>query len=291
MPAIEMIESVQTLELEPAPAHLPAVAASPFSQQDQQQASDPTVQLLATAVSRGASMDELRELLQLRRELREDQERERQLAAKLAFNRDFAAFKALNIVVPKTKAVQQRGREGKQGPSYMQSEFHVVAQLLQPALSSLGFGYRFDVKFERGDADQGPWCKVLCRLEHRDGHTEELLLEGPPDDSGQKNSLQEMQSSATFLMRHALLAITGTAQSGSDNDGRGLRGYRQDGEDQGQEVTSEEERLHRDGTTAADAGLKALTAWWGSLTDKQRSLMNPHFGGMRKRAEKAGGAR
>jgi hypothetical protein len=249
---------------------------------------DATTHLLQMAVQRGASMDEIRELVQLRREIREDEERERQRRAVLAFRQAFANFKAENIVVPKTKLVQQRSKSGGAGPSYMQSEFHVVANLLQPALARHGFGYRFTVTFERGSGDKGPWCKVICKLEHREGHVEELMLEGPPDNSGAKNPLQEMQSSATFLMRHALLAITGTAQEGADNDGRGARGYRDDGDDTAggtSEGDAEVTRLKAEGEARSVGGMDDLTGWWGKLSEPQRRKLTPLFADWKKAAQ------
>jgi hypothetical protein len=255
-----------------------------------QMSADPTVQLLQTAVQRGASMEEIRELLQLRRELREDQERERQREAVLAFRRDFAAFRGENIIVPKTKHVD-RGRGG----SFDQAEYDRVVGMLSPALSKHGFGFRHDQKFgtrkwsENGVESDIGWVWVTCYLEHRDGHVETLQLEGPPGDLTVNTPTQNMQATASYLKRQSLLAITGTPTGGEDDESR-LRGRQPDPGDQaGDDGLTEAERLQMDGDTAADEGMDALTKWWGSLSNKQRTLMNPHFGGMRKRAQRAGG--
>jgi hypothetical protein len=230
-------------------------------------AADPLVAMINAAVQRGAGIDELRELAQLARELREDRERERKRQAEIAFRNDFAGFKAENIVVNKTKMVEQKKRDGGAGPSYAQTEYHVVANLLQPALARHGFGYRFDVKFERAAEGGVAWCRVECKLEHRDGHVETVALEGPPDSSGAKNPLQEMQSSATFLMRHALLAITGTAQAGMDNDGRGAR------EPRGEDDDGDGESLVDAGRAAAMEGMAAWSKWFNGLTGKQKNAI------------------
>jgi hypothetical protein len=247
--------------------------------------------LLRIAMESGdKDIERLERLMAMDERYRESQERERKRQAELAAREDFRRFKELNIVVPKTKQVTQRAKGGGAGPTYVQSEFEVVAAMLQPALAACGFGYRFDVKFERG-AD-GPWCTVTCLLEHRLGHVETLTLGGPPDDSGAKNPLQEMQSSATFLMRHALLAITGTAQAGKDNDGRGARGYREDAERSGQAPEGDDDpeasRLVDEGNAAAEKGEKALNTWWSGLTQQQRNKANPYFGGMKTVARRKG---
>jgi hypothetical protein len=238
--------------------------------------------LLRIAMERGDKIpiEMMERMMTMQERFEEAQERERKRQAELEFRRDFAEFKGENIAIPKTKKVQQRGREGKQGPSYDQTELHVVAGLLQPALSRHGFGYRFDVKFTRA-ADGGiAWCIVTCKLEHRAGHVEVLTLEGPPDDSGAKNPLQEMQSSATFLMRHSLMAITGTAQAGMDNDGRGARG-------QESEAEAPSEELLQAGRDASMLGMKPLTAWWGALAAQEREALTHDFKQMREAARMA----
>jgi hypothetical protein len=236
--------------------------------------------LLRIAMERNdGDLDRLERLMTMDRQWRAEKARE-------AFNEDFARFKGLNIVIPKTKKVQQRSKSGGAGPSYMQTEFETVATMLQPALSKCGFGYRFDVKFERGENGASPWCFVTCLLEHRLGHVERLTLGGPPDDSGAKNPLQEMQSTSTFLMRHSLLSITGTAQAGKDNDGRGARGYREDDGDEGGGVAPQDpsDELLQAGRDAALLGIEPLNKWWASLTGKQRNDMQKEFGTLRRGA-------
>jgi hypothetical protein len=270
-------QTVEVIEQQPVldqrPASLPAVQAP--------SALSAVEQILSKAASAGATLEQMERFMALAERMRDQQIAEEKRQAEKAYLAAFARFKALNVVVPKTKQVTQRKKDGGAGPSFKQSEFHVVADLLQPALAQCGFSYRFDVQFERGVDGGAPWCSVTCRLMHEAGHVETLTMGGPPDSSGAKNPLQEMQSSATFLMRHSLLAITGTAQEGQDNDGRGSRGYR---EDEGRTATDEDaeaSKLVDAGNAEADKGEKALNAWWASLTEKQRAKVMPFFGGMK----------
>lgn len=278
------LEPLTLVEQErPAPGPIVAMPAAAVTPDD----------VLRIAVQSGASIDQLERLMALRERHEQAQERERKRLAELAFREDFAKFKAKNIVVPKTKSVQQRGRDGKAGPSYMQSELSVAAGLLQPALAECGFGYRFDVQFERGEGGGAPWCTVICMLEHRGGHVETVKLGGPPDDSGSKNALQEMQSSSTFLQRHALFAVTGTSQAGADNDGRGARGYRDHEDDRTEsnpgdsQADAQAEKLVQTGKDKAMEGMTVLTDWWASLTQQQREKAMPHFKSMRDAASNA----
>jgi len=279
------IERMQQMSLEPANI---AVIQKPGAVEFKPAVITPA-DLLRIAMERNdGDLDRLERLMAMDRQWRAEKARE-------AFNEDFARFKGMNIVIPKTKKVQQRAKSGGPGPTYMQTEFETVATMLQPALSSCGFGYRFDVKFERGENGGSPWCFVTCLLEHRLGHVERLTLGGPPDDSGAKNPLQEMQSTSTFLMRHSLLSITGTAQAGKDNDGRGARGYREDGEDEGGEGNAASadadpalSSLVDQGNDTASRGERALTDWWGKLTQPDRNKLMPYFGDWKATARRAG---
>lgn len=264
-----------TVVLEPATAH-------PIAVPDQQQSERPRSagivtpsDLLRIAVERGdVDLDRLERLANMVREWRAEE-------AKLAYRRAFAQFTALGLVIPKSKQVVQRKKDGTAGPSYWQTEYDVASKILKPALGALGIGVRFDNEFQRA-ADGGiAWCSVTCYLEHVDGYSEKLTLEGPPDDSGAKNPLQEMQSSATFLMRHSLMAITGTAQAGADNDGRGARGASEDG---ATETLPDNDPLVIDGKRIANEGTKKLNGWWASLTEAQRKALTQQFGEMRKTA-------
>lgn len=282
IPADPFAPELQPLSL----VEVPAKPVAPVQQHSARVITPGDLLRIATE-SGDKDLDRLERLMRMEREYRAEQ-------ARIAFREDFAKFKALNIVVPKTKLVKQKAKGGGPGPTYWQSELSVVADLLQPALSQFGFGYRFDVKFGRSPFGEGGWCTVTCKLEHRLGHTEELTLEGPPDDSGAKNPLQEMQSSSTFLQRHAVLAITGTPQAGADNDGRGARGY---ADDAGGEVEPERQAaaanelqaLLTEGNKKASEGSKAVVFWWGRLTDGQRELLMPHFSGIKAEARKHDG--
>lgn len=260
--------------------------------------------VIEAAIRSGASPDQLQSLLELQvradnhqlemmREKRRMDEEDRKAAALLAFRRDFAAFRGENIVVAKSKHVD-RGRAG----SFMQAEYHAIAQLLSPALSRHGFGFRHDQKFgpKPWPLPDNPnnvigWVWVTCFLEHKDGHVETLELEGPEGDQSANTPVQNMQLTASYLKRQSLLAITGTATGGEDDEGAMRNKRRPAQQDQGADE-GEGDALLDAGRDEAMKGMKALTAWWGGLTAKQRSAMNNEFGALRRGAMQAdqGGA-
>jgi hypothetical protein len=181
--------------------------------------------LLRMAMDRNdGDLDRLERLMAMQERWEQAQERERTRQAVLAFRRGFASFRGENIVIPKTRHVD-RGRAG----SFDQAEYHVVTGMLSPALSRHGFGFRHDQKFSsRKWSDKGvesdiPWVYVTCYLEHADGHQEVVELEGPPGELTANTPTQNMQVTASYLKRQSLLAITGTATGGEDEEA-GLRG-------------------------------------------------------------------
>jgi hypothetical protein len=253
--------------------------------------------VIEAAIRSGASPDQLQSLLELQvradnhqlemmREKRRMDEEDRKAAALLAFRRDFAAFRGENIVVAKSKHVD-RGRAG----SFMQAEYHAIAQLLSPALSRHGFGFRHDQKFgpkpwplADNPGNVVGWVWVTCFLEHKDGHVETLELEGPEGDQSANTPVQNMQLTASYLKRQSLLAITGTATGGEDDEAamRGRRRTEQQGDAGAQQ--GPDEALLDAGRAAALNGMAALNKWWASLNPRQQKDMGTDFGPMRKAA-------
>ncbi len=248
------------------------------------------------------NLDQLERLLTLQQRFEEGQrehqrylderaERMRKQTAEEAFWDDFAKFTGENITIPKTKQVKQKSKDpGKAAPSYWQSEFHVVGNMIRPALARHGFGYDFDTKHGVKDFGEtkAPWCWVTVTLRHRLGHFRQVALEGPPDDSGHKNHLQEMRSSATFLKRHALLDVTGVPEEGRDNNGRGARGDAEDEENE-QQSAADAPAL-QEGWAASRTGLPGLNAWWQALSDAQRTRFTSEFTKMKADARRVGQA-
>lgn len=266
------------MELEPRAASLSAVAQS----QAMSTVADGPFRAVELAVERGMPLEVIEKLIAAAERMEAMRERERLRQAELAFRRDFAGFKGENVIVPKSKHVD-RGRAG----SFYQAEFEGVCRLLSPALSKHGFGFRHDMRFgTRKWATDGvesdiPWVYVTCYLEHREGHAETLELEGPNGDGQANTPVQNMQTTASFLKRQSLLAITGTSTGGEDDESRMKHNEAAEGK------RDEFDELLGAGQAAAIEGTPALTTWWAALNNKQRSLMNREFGKLRKDAAAA----
>ncbi|URI08783.1 ERF family protein [Aquincola tertiaricarbonis] len=163
--------------------------------------------LVQAAVARGASMDELTKLMELRAKLRAE-------AAEEAFVGAMASFKAEPLVIVKRKSV---GYETKDGDwvGYQHAELSDVTAVVCPAMGKHGLSHRWDVQ-QAGDV-----ITVTCIVTHRSGHSITVSMNGRPDNSGKKNAIQQIASTVSYLQRYTLMAATGTAAGGMDDDGRG----------------------------------------------------------------------
>lgn len=129
--------------------------------------------------------------------------------ARLAYEASFAQFKRTAPRLKKTKHVQFNKTD------YWHAELDKICDLLIPALGAVGITHRYEIEPKEG------MIYVTCVLTHEDGHSQRTTLFGLPDDSGAKNKIQAVGSAVTYLERYTLLAATGLATEGQDNDGAG----------------------------------------------------------------------
>lgn len=123
--------------------------------------------------------------------------------ARIAFAEAVASAKAqIKPVVRNTK--------GHNDKKY--ADFAAIASEVDPVLSQHGLSYRFRSK-------QGDKITVTCILSHRDGHSEETELSAASDTSGNKNAIQAIGSTLTYLQRYSLVLSLGLS-SGHDDDGK-----------------------------------------------------------------------
>ncbi len=262
---LELVEQPGTDQLPATTGNTAVALAGPFG-------------MALQAVNSGMSLADMREMLALQKEWEANE-------ARKTFRQDFASFRGENVIIPKTKHVD-RGRGG----SFDQAEYDEVCRRLSPALSAHGFSFRHDQRFgvrrimTGGEENDVGWVWVTCHLEHRKGHAESLELEGPPGDLSVNTPTQNMQTTASYLKRQSLLAITGTATGGEDDEAK-MRKARTTGD--GPADDDQDAVLLTAGRDAAMSGMASLTKWWGALDAKQRGRLQTDFGQMRKAAQAA----
>ncbi len=156
--------------------------------------------LLSAALDRGADEHVLTQLIGLH-------ERSRAEEARCAFEAALAAAKAELPVIAKTQIASIGSKH------YRHEDLAEIARTIGPILARHGLAYRF-----RSNSD-GKRVTIACVISHRDGHSEENSLSAGADHSGEKNPIQAIGSTLTYLQRMTLKAALGLAAA-DDDDGK-----------------------------------------------------------------------
>lgn len=166
--------------------------------------------MIQTAVARGASVDELGKLMDL-------QERYEKTEARKAFVSALNAFKMNPPKIRKDKTVDFTSQKGR--THYKHASLDNVSDLIGEALAKVGISHRWET-----EQLEGGMIRVTCVLTHALGHAERVSLQAGRDDSGNKNNIQAVGSTVSYLQRYTLLTATGMAVSDADDDGRQGKG-------------------------------------------------------------------
>ena len=140
------------------------------------------------------------------------QERYEKNLAKKSYVKAMADFKENPPELYKDKTVKYEAKGQITTFSHVSLEY-ACAKISQ-ALLTHGFSHSWKTgRFEGGGIE------VTCIITHKDGHSESCSLAAPSDTSGGKNNIQAIGSTVTYLERYTLLALTGLAVKGMDDDG------------------------------------------------------------------------
>lgn len=163
------------------------------------------MEMIQRALERNVSPEILDKLLTV-------QERWEASQARKAFDEAMAAAKAEIPVIAKNRTVDFTSTKGR--THYRHEDLAEIARTVNPILGRHGLSYRF-----RTTANINEPISVTCVVTHRLGYFEENTLIGPPDESGNKNRLQQVGSTLTYLQRMTLKAALGLAAA-EDDDGK-----------------------------------------------------------------------
>lgn len=166
--------------------------------------------VLAAAVDKNMTPEMIGKLMELN-------ERFEALQAKKAFVMAMSQFKDQPLDIFKAKTVDFTNKSGVR-TTYKHAELHHVVDVVVPAMAKFGLSHRWDVKRDGGR------IFVTCVVTHRMGHSESIVMDGPLDETGNKNAIQQAGSTITYLERYTLLAILGLSTKGEDDDGGGGEG-------------------------------------------------------------------
>ena len=195
--------------------------------------------MLMLAVQRGATVEQMQQLMDL-------QERHERNEARKAFVVALNAFKADPPEVLKSRKVTF-GQT-----NYKHAALDDASEIIGAALAEHDISHRWNV--EQADGK----IKVTCILTHALGHSESVTMEASPDTSGSKNSIQAIGSTVSYLQRYTLFTASGIAPKNVDDDGRGGVG-----------VLEMDPREKADYAAQIDAlpDLKSADVLWASIAD------------------------
>lgn len=197
------------------------------------------MRMLQVAVEQGADLDKLQKLMDLH-------ERWEASQARKAFIAAMAAFKAEPLQILKSKQVSIPG-----GAKFAHATLADVCDAVCATLSKHGLSHKWET------SQEGGVITVTCIITHELGHSERVTLSAPPDDSGKKNSIQQVASTVTYLQRYTLMAACGLAAKDMDDDGRGA------GPQKPQEPAPEGyDHWKADMSAKVEEGKAALTKAW-----------------------------
>lgn len=163
------------------------------------------MEMLSAAMARGTDMAQLQKLMDL-------QERWEANEARKAYVRAMSAFKAEPIEILKDKEVDFTSQKGR--THYSHASLANVVDAVVARMGSFGLSHRWDVKQEEGAV------VVACVITHEQGHSERVEMIAPKDDTGNKNVIQQIGSTITYLQRYTLMSACGLAAKDMDDDGK-----------------------------------------------------------------------
>lgn len=191
MSAQKLSNPAPTMERPPPPPNPPRATESQSPQN-----------LIALAIQQGADVEKLERLMAL-------SERWNAKQAEAAYYRARSEFQASCPVINKSKTVEFNKTKYKYAPLD-----EIVETIREPLRATgLSFRWEFNPTTEGG-------LTVTCIVTHVQGHSERNPMSAEPDDSGAKNRIQQLGSTAQYLQRYTLIGALGITSADTDDDGR-----------------------------------------------------------------------
>jgi hypothetical protein len=261
----------------------------------QRQVAVPTTpaEMLGLAVKNGASVEQMGQLISL-------MERAKAIEARQAFVDAMVEFRQQQLRV-QTNQVGEVRKDGKMVYSYRYADLASINDVVTNGLAQVGISHNWTTKQEGG------LVSVTCTLMHKFGHSESTTLMAGADQSGGKNSIQAIGSTVSYLRRYTLLAITGIAVEGDDDDGQGAgpaerAEMRQAAKDMRRErpnpasvaaqrqpaaAAAADPQLLAAAQAAADRGRAAFDVFWKGLNGAKRTAIGGHLDDFAARCDAA----
>ena len=160
------------------------------------------MEMLDRAIQSGAGIEVLEKLMSL-------QERWEANQGRKAFDAAMSEAKAEIGPIIKNREVDFTSNRGR--TNYRFEDLAQIANQINPILAKHGLSYRYNTEQRDGN------ISVTCIVSHRDGYSERNTLTAPADNSGNKNGIQAIGSTTTFLQRYTLKAALGLSVANDDD--------------------------------------------------------------------------
>ena len=147
------------------------------------------------------------EVLQQMLDVQKDYEKNE---ARKAFAEALSEFRKLAPTISKDRHVYFKTSKGQ--TDYRHASLGNTMDTVNPILGQCGLNISWDTNQQEG------LITVTASLSHRMGHRESVSLFAAPDNTGNKNGIQQIKSTITYLQRATAFAILGLAES-FDDDG------------------------------------------------------------------------
>lgn len=170
--------------------------------------------LLAIAIQKGSSIEQLEQLFDLKLRVEADE-------ARKAFVRAMTGFRSA------AKTIHKNGT-GHNNAKY--ATLDSITAAVNPILANNELSFCWSVE----QADNK--ITVHCDVTHVAGHSQRTTLIAMPDTTGSKNAIQAVGSTVTYLQRYTLNAALGLATGVVDDDGAGSDEFPRITTDQAEEI-------------------------------------------------------
>lgn len=165
------------------------------------------IDFAALATNPDVDVDKLERLIAM-------QERAVAKQAEAAFNCAMVALQAELPDVLKKGQVDFSSSKGR--TNYSHARMEDIQRAIRPVLAAHGFALTFST-----EQPEGGGLTVTAHLRHEAGHSDSTSLTAPPDTSGNKNSIQAVASTESYLMRYTAVALLNLTTTDMDDDGAG----------------------------------------------------------------------
>ena len=166
--------------------------------------------LLHEAVVRGASVEQLKELVGLHERIEERQ-------ARKAYFDAMARFQAKCPPIKRSSVAKFNTRGGGE-MSYTFAALDEMAMTVNPILTECGLSYTWDSTVTANT------ITCVCTVRHLLGHQESATIQLPTDSASAMSSQQKVGAALTFARRLSLTQALGLTTTDDDLDGRDTHG-------------------------------------------------------------------